>query len=37
VKVSDVVECGSPTLSTCIHKYDHVFITWFIHSMYAKV
>jgi len=24
-------------LSTRIRKYGHVFITWFIHSMYAKV
>jgi len=27
----------SSLLSTCIRKYGHVFITWFIHSMYAKV
>jgi len=24
-------------LSTHIRKYGHVFITWFIHSVYAKV
>jgi hypothetical protein len=24
-------------LSTCIRKYGNVFITWFIHSIYAKV
>jgi hypothetical protein len=28
---------GVPQLRTCIRKHGNVFITWFIHSMYAKV